>query len=282
MVGTGASRSRDTATATRDALSKVPEITLMFWVAKLLTTGMGETTWDWMEIATGKGVALVVSIVGFLAAMVAQFAVRTYNAWVYWFAVVMVSVFGTTVADSVHNDFGVPYVVSTAVALVGVCAVLGLWYAVEGTLSIHSIHTRRREAFYWATVLLTFALGTAAGDWTASSLHLGYLPSGVLFGIAFLLPALAYWRFGLNPILGFWLSYILTRPFGASFADWFGGPRGRGGLALGMGEVSLVLTILIVAVVAYFAVSGSDRRTEPAVAAATESVPELDADRGTR
>jgi uncharacterized membrane-anchored protein len=168
------------------------------------------------------------------------------------------------------------------VALVGVCAVLGLWYAVEGTLSIHSIHTRRREAFYWATVLLTFALGTAAGDWTASSLHLGYLPSGVLFGIAFLLPALAYWRFGLNPILGFWLSYILTRPFGASFADWFGGPRGRGGLALGMGEVSLVLTILIVAVVAYFAVSGSDRRTEPAVAAATESVPELDADRGTR
>ena len=198
----------------------------MFWVVKIVTTGMGETTWDWMEAAIGAGAAVIISGLGLVAALVAQFASRAYNAWIYWSAIVMVSVFGTTVADSVHNDFGVPYVVSTWVLVAVVAAVLGTWYRVEGTLSIHSIRTRRREGFYWATVLSTFALGTAAGDWTASSLHLGYAPSGFVFLAAFLLPALAYWRFGLNPILGFWLSYVMTRPLGASFADYLGGPRG--------------------------------------------------------
>jgi uncharacterized membrane-anchored protein len=244
-------------------VSKVPEITLMFWVAKLLTTGMGETTWDALDIAFDQVIAVSITGSLFVVAMVVQFARRSYNAWAYWFAIVMVSVFGTTVADLVHNDFGVPYTVSTGVLFVLVLATFALWYRVEGTLSIHSITTRRREIFYWVAVLLTFALGTAAGDWTASTLHLGYLPSGIIFAVLFILPALAY-RLGANAIACFWISYILTRPFGASFADWFGGPPGRGGLALGMDRTAIVMTVLIVAVVAYFAVTKVDRPREVA------------------
>jgi uncharacterized membrane-anchored protein len=184
---------------------------------------------------------------------VAQFAMRRYNAWVYWAAVVTVSVFGTAVADIAHNDFGVPYTVSTLVLLGAVAAVFALWYAVERTLSIHSIHTRRREGFYWAAVLLTFALGTAAGDWTATTLHLGYFPSGILFLVVFLLPVAAHRWLGLNAVLAFWLSYIVTRPLGASFADFMAGPPNRGGLALGMPPISMALSALIVAIVAYLA-----------------------------
>jgi uncharacterized membrane-anchored protein len=244
-------------------LSKVPEITLMFWVAKLLTTGMGETTWDALDIAFGQYLAVGITGVLFVASMVIQFALRSYQAWAYWFAIVMVSVFGTTVADLVHNDFGVPYTVSTSVLFVLVLVTFALWYRVEGTLSIHSITTRRREIFYWAAVLLTFALGTAAGDWTASTLHLGYLPSGIVFGVLFLLPALAHRWFGCNAIAAFWMSYILTRPFGASFADWFGGPAGRGGLALGMDRTAVVLTVIIAGIIAYFAISKVDRPEAP-------------------
>ena len=156
-------------------------------------------------------------------------------------------------ADTVHNDFGVPYTVSTLALLGAVAVVFALWYLVEGTLSIHSIYTRRREGFYWSAVLLTFALGTAAGDWTATSLNLGYFPSGLLFLVVFLLPAVAYRWFGLNAVAAFWLSYVVTRPLGASFADFMAGPPNRGGLALGMPPISMVLTALIVAVVGYCA-----------------------------
>ena len=256
MPSTGTTPSRARVST---LMSKVPEITVMFWVAKLLTTGMGETTWDALDIAFDQVVAVSITGALFVASMVVQFARRSYNPWAYWFGIVMVSVFGTTVADLVHNDLGVPYTVSTSVLLVLVLATFALWYGVEGTLSIHSITTRRREVFYWAAVLLTFALGTAAGDWTASTLHLGYLPSGIVFGVAFLLPAVAHRWFGLNAITAFWISYILTRPFGASFADWFGGPRGRGGLALGMDRVSIVLTLVIIGIVTYFAVTRVDR-----------------------
>lgn len=237
----------------RFAAGKVPQITLLFWVAKLLTTGMGETTWDWFNVALGQTAALTVTGSALVAALVAQFAMRRYNAWIYWAAVVMVSVVGTAVADIAHNDFGVPYTLSTLTLLGAVAAVFGLWYLVEGTLSIHSIYTCRREGFYWAAVLLTFALGTAAGDWTATSLGLGYFPSGVLFLVVFLLPAVAYRWVGLGAVPAFWLSYIVTRPLGASFADFMAGPPSRGGLALGMPPISMVLTALILAVVAYFA-----------------------------
>src|SRR3954453_15012673 len=178
----------------RLAAVKVPQITLLFWVAKLLTTGMGETAWDWLDQSLGQAVALPLSGVLLVAALVAQFVAGGYNAWIYWAAVVVVSVFGTAVADTVHNDFGVPYTVSTAVLLGAVAAVFASWFAVERTLSIHTVRSGRREGFYWAAVLLTFALGTAAGDWTAGTLALGYFPSGLLFLAAFAVPALA-WRY---------------------------------------------------------------------------------------
>lgn len=228
---------------------KVPQITVLFWVAKLLTTGMGEVTWDALSQGIGPVLALILAGVGLIAALVAQFRARAYNAWIYWIAVVMVAVFGTAVADSVHNDFGVPYTVSTAVLLGVVVVIFGLWWTVERTLSIHTIATRRREGFYWAAVLATFALGTAAGDWTAGTLAWGYLPSGLVFVAAFALPALAWWRLRLNPIIAFWLCYVMTRPLGASFADYLAGPPQRGGLALGMLPISLVLTAFIIWVV---------------------------------
>lgn len=262
-----------TVTEARDRVPrgiKVPQITLLFWVAKLLTTGMGETAWDWMDQALGQAVALPLAGAGLVATLAAQFALRRYNTWVYWAAVVMVSVFGTAVADTVHNDFGVPYTVSTLVLTIAVGGVFALWYAVERTLSIHTVRTPRREAFYWAAVLLTFALGTAAGDWTAGSLGWGYFPSGLVFLVAFLLPALAHKRFGLGAVAAFWLSYVITRPLGASFADFLAGPSWRGGLQLGMPPITIVLTVLIVGVVAWIARSRADR---PAPAAAAVAAP---------
>lgn len=239
---------------------KVPQITVLFWVAKLLTTGMGEVTWDAMAQGIGQVLALILGGVGLVVALVAQFTVRRYNAWIYWAAVAMVGVFGTAVADSVHNDFGVPYTMSTAVLLGVVVVIFGLWWAVERTLSIHSIATRRREGFYWAAVLATFALGTAAGDWTAGTLALGYLPSGLVFLAAFVLPALAWWRLRLNPIVAFWLCYVMTRPLGASFADYLAGPPQRGGLALGMLPISLLLTAVILWVVRRLARADRDQQ----------------------
>jgi uncharacterized membrane-anchored protein len=248
-----------TSVASRLAANKVPEITLLFWVAKLLTTGVGETIWDWIAVDLGQTLAVSLSGGLLIAALVAQFTVRRYNAWIYWAAVTMVSVFGTAIADIAHNQFSVPYTMSTLVLLAAVAAVFALWQAAEGTLSIHSIRTHRREGFYWSAILLTFALGTAAGDWTASTLHLGYFPSGLMFLVVFLLPALAHRKFGLGAITAFWLSYVVTRPLGASFADFMAGPPSRGGLGLGMPPISMVLLALVAAVVAYFAISRSDQ-----------------------
>jgi uncharacterized membrane-anchored protein len=168
-------------------------------------------------------------------------------------------------ADIVHVVFGVPYLASTAFFMVALALVFALWYASEKTLSIHSIRTRRRESFYWAVVLLTFALGTALGDLTGSG-DLGYLASGILFAALFAVPALAYRLFGLNEVLAFWLAYVLTRPLGASFADWMGMPRGRGGLDLGTGPVSLVMTVVIVGLVGYLAASRKGLAGEPIAA----------------
>ena len=233
--------------------TKVPQITLLFWLAKLLTTGGGETAWDWMSNSLGQTLAFSLSGAALVAALVTQFALRRYNPWVYWTAVAMVSVFGTAVADTVHNDFGVPYTVSTTVLFAAVLAMFGLWYAVERTLSFHSVLTPRREGFYWAAVLLTFALGTAAGDWSATSLGLGYLESGIMFGVLFLLPGLAWWKFGMNAIPAFWISYVLTRPLGASFADYLAGPGQRGGLELGMPPITVGIAVATIAVVGYLA-----------------------------
>jgi uncharacterized membrane-anchored protein len=179
----------------------------------------------------------------------------------------MVAVFGTTAADALHVVLGIPYLYSTIFYAVVLTAIFVAWYRSEQTLSIHSIDSRRREQFYWATVLATFALGTAAGDLTATPLHLGFLDSGLMFLGVFVVPALAYWLFGLNEIFAFWSAYIATRPLGASFSDWMAVPRNRGGLNLGPGPVSLILTVLIVAFVGYLSIK---RR------AATGPMPETD------
>lgn len=238
--------------------TKVPEITVYFWIVKLLTTAMGESTSDYLVYHINPYLAVILGAAGFVGALILQFAVRKYVAWVYWLLVVMVAIFGTMVADVTHIVLGVPYYASTLAFAVILTVVFTAWYKVEGTLSIHSIHTRRREVFYWAAVLATFAMGTATGDMTATTLHLGYLASGILFIVLFVLPGLGYFLFGLNDIFAFWFAYVMTRPLGASFADWFGKPKSITGLGYGDGIVAAILTILIVAFVGYLSVSRKD------------------------
>lgn len=223
--------------------SKVPEITALFWVTKILTTGMGETTSDFVVTTIDPVVAVAVTFVLLATSLVLQFRTRRYVPGVYWLAVVLVSVFGTMAADVAHVQFGVPYEVSTIGFAVVLAAIFLVWHRTERTLSIHSITTTRREVFYWATVLTTFALGTAAGDWTAHDLGLGYFQSGLLFLAAILVPAVAYLFLRLNAVVAFWTAYILTRPLGASFADWLGVGPERGGVGIGTGIVSLVLAV---------------------------------------
>lgn len=201
-------------------LRKVPEITIFFWIVKLLTTAMGEATSDFLVFKFNPYLAVFCGAVALAVSLVLQFYVRKYIASVYWLAVAMVAVFGTMAADVLHIQFGIPYVVTTSFFALALIAVFVTWYTSEKTLSIHSINTRRREFFYWATVLTTFALGTAAGDMTATTLGLGYFSSGLLFAGLIALPGLAYWLLGLNEIIAFWIAYVLTRPLGASFADW--------------------------------------------------------------
>lgn len=241
---------------------KVPEITVYFWMIKLLTTAMGEATSDYLVYHINPYIAVVLGGIGLVLVMVLQFVVRRYVAWIYWLVVVMVAIFGTMVADATHIVLGVPYYVSTIAFAIILTVVFITWYRVEKTLSIHSIYSRRRELFYWATVLATFALGTATGDMTAMTLHLGYLASGVLFAVLFVMPLLSYRLFGLNEIFSFWFAYVMTRPLGASFADWFGKSPFVGGLGYGDGIVATVLTILIVVLVGYLTVSRKDVRSE--------------------
>ncbi|MDF3301812.1 COG4705 family protein [Streptomyces tropicalis] len=252
-------RSDSPVTRAGRLANKVPEVTVYFWIIKVLTTGMGETASDWLAHLLGPVPAVALGGLGLLAALVLQFAVRRYVAWIYWTAIVAVSVFGTMAADVLHVGLGVPYAVSTPAFLAALAAVFGLWYAVERTLSIHSIRTRRREAFYWAAVLATFALGTAAGDLSATA-GLGYLGSVVLFGAAICVPALAHRGRVLGAVTAFWTAYVITRPLGASLADWMALPTTRGGLDLGLGPVTLAWTVAILGFVTYLAVSRADTR----------------------
>ncbi len=224
---------------------------------------MGEATSDYMVKTINPVTAVLLGALGWVIAMVLQFRAKRYNAWIYWFAVVMVAVFGTQCADVLHIKFHIPYVVSTAFYAIVLVAIFALWYRTEGTLSIHSIRTPRREAFYWATVLATFALGTATGDMTAKTLGLGYLASGIVFSLAFAAVAVAHWKFGLNSILAFWIAYVLTRPVGASFADYLAFPKSVGGLNTGHAPVALVLTVIIVCLVAYLAKTRIDVEQVP-------------------
>ena len=242
-------------------LVKVPEIGVLFWVIKILTTGIGESTSDFLG-QTFIPLAVVVGVFGFWYALRRQFAATEYRTVTYWCCVLMVAVFGTMAADGVHVGLGIPYAASTAFYAVALAVVFVWWYRSEGTLSIHSITTRRREIFYWATVLLTFALGTAAGDLTASEMNLGFFASAVLFAILMVLPLLGL-VLRVNPIATFWTAYVLTRPLGASIADWLGKPHNiGGGLGFGDGTVTAVAIVAIVALVAWVTLTGAD--TQPA------------------
>ena len=238
---------------------KVPyRITAYFWIIKILTTAMGEALADFLALRYNPVVAGVVGTGIFVIAMVLQFRARRYQVWTYWFAVAMVAVWGTLAADGMHIKLGVPYALSSAFFAICLVVVFAAWYATEHTLSIHSITTPRREVFYWATVLATFALGTAVGDMTATTLHLGFLASGLLFTGLICIPALAYWKLRRGAVLAFWTAYVLTRPLGASYADWLGVPHRYGGVGLGRGLVALILTIVIIGFVAFLAVTRKD------------------------
>jgi uncharacterized membrane-anchored protein len=202
-----------------------------------------------------------------------QFVLRRYVTWIYWLAVAMVAVFGTMAADVLHVGLHIPYWASTTFYAIVLTVIFIAWYRSEGTLSIHSIYTRRREMFYWATVLATFALGTAAGDWTARDFGLGYFGSGIMFLIVIAVPAVAYWRFGMNAIAAFWFAYIVTRPLGASFADWLAWPRSIGGLGVGHGAVSAYSTIIIIGFVAYMTFARQDVAVQPARSGSSGSGP---------
>jgi uncharacterized membrane-anchored protein len=230
-------------------LVKVPEIALIFWVLKLLTTGMGEAMSDFLG-QNSVPLAAAVGFFGLILALWLQLRQPRYRPAYYWFAVMMVAVFGTMAADAIHDGTGLGYGVTTPAFALIVAAVFILWYRSEGTLSIHSIDTRRRECFYWAAVLGTFALGTAAGDLTAFQLNLGFWTSALLFAGVIAIPAIGWSRRIMNPIVAFWFAYIVTRPLGASFADGFSKPT-NGGLNLGDGLVSAIALVVFIALVAY-------------------------------
>lgn len=250
---------------------RVPQITAMFWLIKLLSTAMGEATSDYLVHAISPVAAVLIGFVAFLAALALQFRQRRYVAWSYWLTVVMVGIFGTMAADVLHVGFGIPYTVSTAFYAVVLAAVFVAWKRTEGTLSIHSIDTPRREGFYWATVVATFAMGTALGDFAAYTLKLGYFPSAVIFLMVIAIPAAGFRWMRWSAILSFWFAYVVTRPLGASLADGLGKPTIDSGLGLGSGPVGLTLGVAIVIAVAYLVVAGADIQPAGAHSTGTHS-----------
>lgn len=243
-------------------LRKVPEVTVAFWIAKLLTTAWGESISDWLVVKISPYLAVVLGGIALVVALGLQFRARIYRPWIYWLAAAMVAVFGTMAADGAHVQLGVPYAVSSAVFAVALALIFIAWQKTEGTLSIHTVTGGRREIFYWLTVMTTFALGTATGDLTAYTLHLGYLTSGLVFMGVILIPALGYWLFGLGEVAAFWAAYVITRPLGASLADWMGKARSISGLGWGDGTVSLILLALLLCVVVYMTFDRKEAKHE--------------------
>ena len=237
--------------------AKVPEVLAIFWVVKILTTAGGEATSDYLKTygnLGGGGTEVVLFLIGLLL----QFGIRRYRALSYWFLAYAIAIAGTGISDFLHLDVHIPYWGTVTLWAVVLAAIFWLWQRTEGTLSIHSITTQRREVFYWATVFATFALGTALGDFTANSLNLGYLPSGILFGVVILIPACARWRCGLNSIAAFWMAYVVTRPLGASFADYISKPHNISGINFGDGPTALVFAGAVAIFVSYLAVARPD------------------------
>lgn len=246
--------------------NRVPKVTVDFWLIKLLAVTMGETAADYLAVNLGLGLTVTSLIMtGVLVlALVVQFGKKRYVPWSYWLAVVLISVVGTLITDNLVDNFGVRLTTTTAVFSVALVATFALWYCSERTLSIHTIVTTRREAFYWLAILFTFALGTAAGDLVAEQFALGYFSAGILFGMTIVSLGLGYFFLGLDPVLGFWLVYILTRPLGASFGDLLSQPADYGGLGFGTVVTSAIFLAAIAATVIYMTVTRDGEEAAPA------------------
>lgn len=242
-------------------LNKVPEVTLYFWVIKILCTTVGETAADLLNENAGLGLTNTTYIMSALliVSLVFQFRLREYLPGVYWLAVVLISVVGTLITDNLTDHYGVPLQTTTIVFAIVLGGVFAAWYASERTLSIHTIFTRRREAFYWLTILFTFALGTAAGDLAAEQLNLGYLNSALIFGSLIAIVTAAHFRLKLNAILAFWIAYIFTRPLGASIGDYLSQARQDGGLGLGTILTSTIFLTAILSLVVFLTLTDKDR-----------------------
>jgi uncharacterized membrane-anchored protein len=267
MADASGTRSSRAVAATAHMRNKVPEVTIWFWVIKILATTVGETAADWLGTHLHLSLTSVTLIMSALliGALVLQFRARGYIPGIYWTTVVLISVVGTLITDNLVDHFGVTLKETTSIFSVAMVATFVAWYASEHTLSIHSIRTTKREAFYWTAILFTFALGTAAGDLVAESLNVGYWKSAILFGGLIALVAMACFRLGLNAVLSFWIAYVLTRPLGASLGDFLSQPRADGGRGLGTVGTSLIFLATILAVVVYLTVSKRDQLPDEAV-----------------
>ncbi|MDX6689652.1 MAG: hypothetical protein QOG15_1109 [Solirubrobacteraceae bacterium] len=245
-------------------LNKVPEVTLYFWIIKVLCTTVGETGADQLDAKYNLGLANLTYIVGGILLMVllVQFRLRRYVPFVYWLGIVLISVVGTLITDNLTDNHGVALETTTTIFTIVLATTFAVWYASERTLSIHTIVTTRREIFYWVTVLFTFALGTAAGDLIAERSGLGYWKSILLFGGAIAIIALAHYKLRLNAVLAFWLAYILTRPLGASIGDYLSQAKADGGLGLGPATTSYLFLATILALVAFLSITRVDRTPE--------------------
>lgn len=248
------------AATRRDLLNKVPEAILFFWIIKILATTVGETAADFLNFnlnfgLTGTSIVMAGLLAGSLAA---QLRAKRYVPWLYWLTVVLISVVGTLVTDNLTDHLGVPLGVTTAAFSLALLATFAIWYARERTLSIHSIRTRSRELYYWAAILFTFALGTAAGDLFAERLNLGYAHSALLFGGLIAAVTFGYYVLRANAVLAFWLAYILTRPLGASCGDYLSQPVTNGGLGLGTVQTSLLFLAAISGLVFYLTLTRRD------------------------
>lgn len=245
--------------------NRVPEVTVEFWLIKLMAVTVGETAADFLALNLGLGLqtttylmsAILIAVIGF------QFAQKRYVPWAYWAAVVMVSVVGTLLTDNLIDTFGVPLETTTIACTVILALIFAAWYASEKTLSIHSVVTTRREIFYWLAVLATFALGTAAGDYVSEALGVGYLVTGIVFAAIIAAIAFAHYVLKLNAILAFWLAYIFTRPLGASFGDLLSQPTEYGGMGFGTVGTSVMFLSVIAAIVIYMTVNNSATDSTP-------------------
>jgi uncharacterized membrane-anchored protein len=245
-----------------DMLNKVPQLTIYFWIIKIMATTVGETVADLLSVKLTLGLVIASLVVGvlLLIAMAVQLRSRKYVPWIYWVAVVLISVAGTLITDNLVDNFGVPLWVTTVAFAAALIVTFVAWYGVEKSLSVHTIKTTRRELFYWSAILFTFALGTAGGDLLAEGAQLGYIYSALLFAGSIALVTLLYYKLGLNAVAAFWLAYILTRPLGASLGDLLSQPTSNGGLGLGTVVTSAAFLVVILGLVIFMSQRQDDAK----------------------